>query len=113
MWYDAAMILFACVCANHLGLVSAVEDKAGIRLPVVNCSKCFSFWSVLLYFLFHCGVIKAVAVSFLFSYLAVWLELGMGYVDTLYNRLYDTIYTTKDEQTAPDADEGSSNGALS
>ena len=102
MLADVAMLMFACVSANHLGLVGAVEDVLGVKLPIINCPKCSTFWTTLLYMVFSThDVILSVATSFLVSYLALWLELGMGMTDILYNRLYDTIYTTEDEQASP------------
>ena len=51
-WGDIAGIVFACVTANHLGLVKAIEDTFEKELPIINCVKCFSFWSVLVYMAF-------------------------------------------------------------
>jgi len=100
-WNDIAMILFACTAANHLGLVGAIEEHIGFKLPIMDCCKCFSFWCTFFY-LCYCGERLTVlfAVSFFNAYLAVWLELGMGYIDTLYNRIYGKIYSTDD--TTPD-----------
>lgn len=36
------------------------------------------------------------AISSLASYAAIWLELFEGYIDTLYKKLYDKIYSTTD-----------------
>ena len=113
MFLDVAMLAFSCVTANHLGLVTAVEDTIGRKLPVLNCPKCCSFWVVLAYMAFSThDLIASIAASFLVSYLALWLELGMGYVDTLYNRLYDTIYTTEDKQASA-TNEKDADGGLS
>ena len=96
-WGDIAGIVFACVTANHLGLVKAIEDTFEKELPIINCVKCFSFWSVLVYMAFATHeVITSLAVSFLSGYAAIWLELLEGYIDTLYNRLYDKIYSATD-----------------
>ena len=93
MWIDVASIVFVCVTANHLGLIEAVEDIAGTRLPIVNCVKCFTFWLTLFYMLFATyTVIPSLAISFLASYIAVWLELFEGIIDTYYKMLYDKIY---------------------
>lgn len=105
------MILFVCVSANHLGLVKAIEKTIGIELPIINCCKCFSFWFTLFYL--ELPVLERIAVSFLSAYLAVWLELGMGFIDALYNKIYDKIYSTEDKQIASDADEAYPDGGLS
>ena len=94
-WIDVAMILFSCVAANHLGLVHAIEDITDRELPIINCSRCFSFWCVLFYMILtkHM-IILSFATSFLTAALAPWIELLMGFTDILFNKLYDTIYTT-------------------
>ena len=40
------------------------------------------------------------------SYTAIWLELLEGFIDTLYLKLYETIYTTPNDTTAADTDNG-------
>ena len=96
-WSAVVAVWFSAVAANHLGLVEAVEGVARHSIPIVNCPKCLSFWSVLLYGLLSGGnPIYAVATALLCSGLAIWLELLMGFTDTLYNRLYGKIYPTAD-----------------
>ena len=106
-WIDIAAVLFACTSANHLGLIGEIEKLLKIRLPIINCCKCFTFWATLtLLLIYGQHPVRAVAVSFLNAYLAVWLELGMGYIDYLYSLLYDKIYsTTTDEQGAANDNE--------
>ena len=99
IWIDIACIVFVCVTANHLGLVKAIEDVSKKEIPILNCPKCCSFWCTLLYGLWFVGFSDlplVLAISFLCSYLAVWLELAEGYIDTLYQKLYDKIYPTED-----------------
>lgn len=100
-WIDIACIVFACTTASHLGLVAAIEGATKRELPVIRCPKCFSFWAVMAYGMLKVHDIVAVpAVSFLAAYLAIWLELAEGFIDTLYNRLYEQIYTTADTADA-------------
>ena len=95
-WIDIASIVFVCVTMNHLGLIGKLEEISG-KLPILNCPKCSSFWSVLLYTLVTTRhIIAPLAISFLCSYLAIWLELFEGYVDTLYNKFYEKIYPAAD-----------------
>lgn len=95
------MIVVSASLANHLGLVEAIEDVVKCRIPILNCSKCCSFWCVLCYMmLVGQSVITSVAVSFLCAYAAIWLELVYGYIDTLYNRWYEKIYTENAEADA-------------
>ena len=92
-WIDIAGIVFACVTANHLGLVRAIEEAAHRELRIVNCLKCFSFWSVLAYTAITSrNAITSLAISFLASYTALWLELLEGFIDFLYLRIYEKIY---------------------
>ena len=123
-WSDIAWIVVACTSANHLGLIAAVESLLHRRLPVVNCPKCFTFWSTLAYLLacFLTGddallrdggpitallsaVPRMLAVAFLASYSALWLELIMYFIDTLYNSIYDKIDKNNRKETD---DEGTS-----
>lgn len=100
-WYDIAMLVLSATLANHLGLVEAVEDVIGHKIPIMNCSKCASFWVVLTCSLFSGeGVIASVAVSFVCAYAAVWLELLCGFIDTLYNKFYEGIYTEETDDQA-------------
>ena len=100
-WRDIVSIVFACTAVNHLGLIGAVEDVVKRRVPVVNCPKCLAFWSVLSYGLWRAGISDipmVLAISFLCSYLAIWLELIMYAIDTLYNRIYDIIKDNNEEE---------------
>lgn len=115
MWKDIACIVFVCVTANHLGLISAILETVAKRhhLPIVSCPKCLTFWSVLVYL--GCGqtatdgIITVLAISFLASYTAIWLELFEGYIDTLYLKLYGKITTANTDDTdSEDADNGDS-----
>ena len=117
-WLNDLMITFSVVAANHLGLVSAIERTVKHRLPIVNCPKCMTFWTVLAYGMaagsdhfvdinelvsvdhFE-NILELVAVALLAAWAAIWLELFMGFIDQLYLKLYDTIYPTTD---TPDTD---------
>ena len=96
-WIDIASIVFTCVTMNHLGLVKAIEENLNRELFVLNCPKCVSFWSCLIYTSFTAhDVIASLAVSFLAGYAAIWFELFEGVIDKIYQMLYDTIYPTED-----------------
>jgi hypothetical protein len=122
-WSDIAWIVVACTSANHLGLIAAVESLLHRRLPIVSCPKCFTFWSTLAYLLacflmgddalLRGGTIAAnlpavprmLAVSFLAAYSALWLELIMYFIDTIYNSIYDQI--SKDNREETDGEDAS------
>jgi len=90
-------VVFICVTANHLGLVKAIEDTINRELRIVNCPKCLTFWSALAYSIMTSrDIIASLAISFLASYAAIWLELTEGIIDTFYNKIYGKIYSTAD-----------------
>ena len=81
-----ASILFAATAVNHLGLISAVERLIRHELYILNCAKCLTFWLSLIYCRMSAQEVEAavkLAIPCLNAYLAIWLELGMGYIDTL------------------------------
>lgn len=106
-WRDIACIVFVCTAVNHLGLIKAIEDIIRKEIPVVNCPKCASFWATLTYLLLGTkGNLTEIplwlAISFLCSYLAIWLELIMYAIDTLYNRIYGIIENNNKEECDED-----------
>ena len=103
MWIDIAAIVFVCTAVNHLGLIAAIERVIRHRLPVVNCPKCLTCWSVFAYgiatvpYVSPQIVARLLAISILCSYLAIWLELLMYAIDTLYNTIYVKIENVSQE----------------
>ena len=123
---DIASIVFVCVTMNHLGLIAKVEEIAasygelrgvtGKLFLVLNCPKCCTMWCVLAYGLWSVGfsdMPSVLAVSFLASYVAIWLELLEGFIDTLYMKLYGKIYETSDDTPAADSNGSHSAGTVS
>ena len=80
----------------------------------MGCVKCLTFWSSLPFLLVQgYGVVTSLAVSFLASYSAIWLELFEGYVDTLYMECYETVYPdSADDAPSADADGGHPAGEM-
>ena len=119
MWIDIASIVFVCVTMNHLGLVGEIGKIIGKDIPILSCPKCATFWFTLAYMIGKMGlsiipqIPLVLAVSFLASYAALWVELAEGYIDTLYTRTYEKIYDTPDDTTAPDTNAGDSAGTVS
>lgn len=100
MWSDIVAIVFIAVTANHLGLVKAIESFFEKEIPIVNCPKCLTNWLVFGYMMLtRHNPITSLAVSLLCSYLAIWLELFEGFIDLLYQRLYEKIYSADDTAT--------------
>lgn len=115
-WTDIVSIVFVCVTANHLGLVKAIEDVSKMEIPIINCPKCSSFWLVLAYGLWvgFSDIPSVLAISFLASYAAIWLELFEGLIDKIYLKIYEKVITTSNDDTAAaDAGNGDPAGALS
>jgi len=111
-WITVMAIMAAAVLIRHLGLIAAVEDAVGrvlgreVRLPVVGCSKCLSFWATAAYVALtarQAGLRtwEAVAMPPLMAYAAYWLELLLGWLDTLYDRTYDALYTDAGDGRGP------------
>lgn len=115
-WSDIAWIVVICTSMNHLELVKTLERLLRKEIPVVNCPKCATFWATLGWCLAgRCltatgmgAVIAALpqilALSFLAAYSAIWLELIMYSIDTLYNSIYETLSRYNPEE---DNEEGS------
>lgn len=109
-WTTLALILFSATAVNHLGLVAAVEKTVRHRIPVLDCPKCLTFWSVIAYGGLSGDGMAAnpsalpwlTAAALMCAYLAVWLELIMYAIDTLYNIIYGKIKDYNQE----DGDEG-------
>lgn len=101
-WMDIACIIFSAVTMNHLGLIGEIERIIGNRIPIIDCQKCATFWMTLCYGIGKMGfsgipkIPLVLAISFMASYVAIWIELLEGYIDTLYTKLYDKIYPTAD-----------------
>ena len=91
---DIIMATFACTAANHLGLVAAAEGIIKHRLHIINCPKCFTFWTVTtLCILGGWNIIVAAAAALAAAYIAIWMTLAMGMIDKIYNNIYDTYFT--------------------
>ena len=115
MWIDIVSIVFVCVTMNHLGLIGKLEEIWG-KLPILDCPKCSTMWCTLVYTEWVFGISDIplmLAISFLASYSALWLELLEGYIDTLYLKLYDKIYNTSTDSVAADSESGNSAGSMS
>lgn len=117
-WSDIAWIVVICTSMNHLELVKTMEGLLKKEIPVVNCPKCATFWASLVWCLTgRCitatsmadtlaALPQILAVSFLAAYAAIWIELIMYSVDTLYNRIYDTLSKYNPEDSGKENDQG-------
>lgn len=91
-WRAIAAIVFICTAVNHLGLISTIECIIKRKLWIIDCPKCLTCWSVMTYqLLTNCNPLLSLAIALLCAYLALWLNLIMYAIDTLYNRIYGKI----------------------
>lgn len=106
-WRDIACIVFACTAVNHLGLIDAIQTVTKCnRLPIISCPKCLTCWSVMAYGCLCCDTIataieevpRLFAISLLCSYIAIWLELFMYAIDTLYHIIYGIIENNQENR---------------
>ena len=107
MLLEAALITLSCVLFVQMGLADAVCDTLRIKARVITCPKCATFWTCLIWTICRGnGVLWSVAVSFVSSYLALWLALLYDALAALYNDLYATInkQTPASEVTTTDPD---------
>ena len=101
---DVAAVTLAAVLANHMGLIEGIEGVIEHKLPIINCSRCLTFWSVLICLVccrttaIHWTTI--VATSFAAAYAAMWLELLFGIIDKQYERIYKKTYPETDKEAA-------------
>ena len=101
---NIVMIMISCVLANHMGLISGIERVIRRRIPILNCVKCSTFWSCLIYMLcLGYEAIISITISFILSYVAIWVEFGFGIIDICYEKFYNRIY--KDSTKASDGEE--------
>ena len=108
-WTDIAAVVLFSTAVNHLGLIEAIERVVHFRLPVLNCPKCLTFWGTLALGLSGDGMAahpsalpRLLAISILCSYAAVWLELLMYAIDTLYNKIYGILEENNKEDGGGD-----------
>ena len=96
---DAAMLMASVTLANHMGLVGAAEKVTRRKFKIISCSKCSTFWTVLIYLLFMGNhFVTSIATAFALSYTAIWFELLLGYLSNIYESAYDKIQTTALDQ---------------
>ena len=98
-WMAIAAIVFISTAVNHLGLISTIERIIKRKLWIIDCPKCLTCWSVMTYQLVtNCNPLPSLAIALLCSYLALWLNLIMYAIDTLYNRIYGKIEDYNQEE---------------
>lgn len=96
MWKEAALFATGCVLFINMGLSEAVQETLGFHSRILSCPKCLTFWTTLTFLVFSgCRFVVAIGASFLFSYLALWADLGLSALNKIYNELYKQITAPK------------------
>ncbi len=92
MWGIVCILLSSCLFV-HLGLADAILRVMRINLPYLRCAKCLSFWSVLIYSLSVVPIRAEVSIllAFVCAYAALWIELLLGYIANLYEKVSDNM----------------------
>lgn len=86
MLATALIAMAMATLSHHLGLSEAMSK---VISKVLKCPRCLSFWTVLLVLVLHrYNVFFAIGLSLLMAYLAIWSELLLGYLNQLYEKLW-------------------------
>lgn len=105
MW-GIGCIFISCVLFIHLGLGEAVECTLKVRFVLLRCVKCLTFWSVLAYSLVHSLPVEvALCAAFVSAYAALWMDIPLAKLATLYENLYKDM--DAEEPPRPSATAGS------
>lgn len=107
MILETLLLAVGCVLFVNMGLSDAIQETLGFHSRILSCPKCLVWWSCLTYLAFSgCRIITAAGVSFLLSYLALWLDLGLSALNKIYNESYQQILSAEAGKTdAPSAGE--------
>lgn len=108
MLKEAALIVISCVLSVQMGLVGAVEERLGFEFHILSCPKCSTWWISIAWHLLHRrALLDTVAVSFISSYIALWLALAYDVAAVFYNYAYERIKKEDEEvaELSADADE--------
>lgn len=102
---DAVLLTISCSLFVNMGLADAIQEVLHFKFHPLSCLKCLNFWANLLWLCFHYGPsLRAVTVSFICSYLSLWITLWYDALSVIYNKAYETI-----SKTQTDTDTDSSN----
>ena len=114
---DAALITISCVLFVNMGLSEAIQKTLHIKLRILSCPKCCTFWSCLAVLLLRkYDPIESVAASFISSYVALWATLIYDALSVLYNEIYELFTQTTDTAETsgpPDPTEAGDSDAVS
>mgnify|MGYP003503162782 FL=1 len=105
MW-GIGCIFISCVLFIHLGLGEAIERTLQVRFVLLRYVKCPTFWSILAYSLVHSLPVEvALCAAFVSAYAALWMDIPLAKLATLYENLYKDM--DAEEPPRPSATAGS------
>ena len=79
-----------------MGLSDAIQETLGVEDKVLSCPKCLVFWLSLAHLILcGCRLLTAVGASFIFSYVALWLDLGLSALNKKHNEISDKIFSAE------------------
>jgi hypothetical protein len=111
MILEAALLAVGCTLFVNMGLSDAIQEFLEIKFKVLSCVKCFTFWTVLVFLTISgAGFYVVVSASFILSYLALWLDLGLSALNKIYNELYEQILSTPDTRSSKKVHKHSKDG---
>lgn len=88
-----ASVFVSCVLFIHMGLGDAISEKLDIDFILLKCVKCITFWSTLAYAILFTKITwtACIAIAFLASYAALWADLVLSKVASIYDEKYNEI----------------------
>ena len=96
MIVETTLLAIACVLFVNMGLSDALQDFFGLHIAVLSCVKCLTFWCILVYLIcVGARFYQVVSVSFIYSYLALWLDIGLSALNKIYNEQYKQILSAE------------------
>ncbi len=101
MW-GIGCVFISCVLFVHLGLGEAIERTICIRITLLRCVKCLTFWTTAAYSLFFTPlpVEASLCIGFLSAYAALWADLLLGIIANQYEKLTQSM-DAKEPQSHP------------
>lgn len=85
----ALAVMIAAVIAHHLGFVEEAYRVAG---KIAGCIRCTTFWITLLALIeYSCDPIPAAVLSFFAAYLSHWVDLLLGRLAEIYDRIWQRL----------------------
>lgn len=86
-------VLISCCLFIHLGLGQTICRMMRREIVILNCVKCLTFWSVLLYSLtcVNLSAVTCIAVAFACSYASLWIELLLNKIRVRYEKEWELL----------------------